>query len=209
MVVHQNNIIVDISKKERVEKVYIGNVKRKDNFKKELLNCISKKECILCHKILYSHLYPIHYNSHATEVYSWLYLGTFDNACDIEELRRIKATHVLNCAIECKNETLPNDIKELHLNIHDYEGFELFKFFEQANDFMNECKLSGGSVLVHCKFGISRSVAFVIAYLIKYMKYTADSALKFLTEKRKKIKPNEGFMDQLYIYQKYYYGKGK
>ena len=74
---------------------------------------------------------------------------------------------------------------------------------------MNDCKLKGGVVLVHCKFGISRSVAFVIAYLIKYMKYTADNALKFLMGKRNKIKPNEGFMDQLYIYQKYYYGKGK
>ena len=85
----------------------------------------------------------------------------------------------------------------------------MFEFFERANDFMNGCKINGGVVLAHCKFGISRSVAFVIDYLIKYMKYTVDYALKFLMDKRKKIKPNEGFMDQLYIYQKYYYGKGK
>ena len=97
----------------------------------------------------------------------------------------------------------------MHLNINDYEGFELFEFFEKANDFMNKCKLERGVVLVHCKYGISRSVAFVIAYLIKYMKYTAEHALKFLMEKRSKIKPNERFMEQLAIYQKYYFGKGK
>ena len=104
---------------------------------------------------------------------------------------------------------MPKDIKELHLNIHDYEGFELFDFFEKANDFMNECRLEKGVVLVHCQYGISRSVAFVIAYLIKYMKYTMENALKFLMEKRSKIRPNEGFMEQLNNYQKYYSGKRK
>jgi protein-tyrosine phosphatase len=207
MIIHNNNVIIDISKKERVEKIYHSNINRKDNYKANLLDCISQKECEICHKKIYSHLYSIHYNAHPTEIFSWLYLGTFDNACDIEELRRIKVTHVLNCAIECKNETLPKDIKELHLNIHDYEGFELFEFFEKANDFMKGCKINGGVVLVHCKYGISRSVAFVIAYLIKYMKYTVDYAIKFLMDKRKKIKPNEGFLEQLYKYEEHYLGK--
>ena len=126
----------------------------------------------------------------------------------MQELRRIKATHILNCAIECRNENLPRDIKELHLKIHDYEGyegFEIFDLFERGSDFLNRCKMEGGVVLVHCMYGISRSVAFVIAYLIKYMRYTADSALKFLMEKRNKIKPNEGFMEQLYNYEKLFH----
>ena len=182
------NIIVDLTNKGRVEKIYCSSIDRLYSFQQNLLENMSKKECELCHKKVETYLYSIHYNNHATEVFKWLYLGTFDNACDIDELRRIKATHVLNCATECKNEVLPSDIKELHLNIHDYEGFELFEYFEKANDFMHECKLKGGVVLVHCKFGISRSVAFVIAYLIKYMKYTADDALKFLIGKRNKRK---------------------
>ena len=205
---HQNNIIIDISKKERVEKVYTSSINRTNNFQKNLLFKISKKECGLCHKQIDSHLYQIHYNGHATEVFKWLYLGTFDNACDLQELRRIKATHILNCAIECRNENLPRDIKELHLKIHDYEGyegFEIFDLFERGSDFLNRCKMEGGVVLVHCMYGISRSVAFVIAYLIKYMRYTADSALKFLMEKRNKIKPNEGFMEQLYNYEKLFH----
>ncbi len=56
-------------------------------------------------------------------------------------------------------------------------------------------------------YGISRSVAFVIAYLIKYMNYTADSSLKFLIGKRNKIKPNEGFMEQLYNYENFCHRK--
>jgi protein-tyrosine phosphatase len=201
-VLHANNIVVDISKDGKVsEKIFSSSIRRISNFKKNLLNNAPKNECELCHKLIETHLYIVHINSHATEVFKWLFLGTFDNACDIQELRRIKATHVLNCAVECTNTSLPKDIKELHLKIHDYEGFELFDYFERANDFMNKCKMEGGAVLVHCKYGVSRSVAFVIAYLIKYMKFTADSALKFLMTKRNQIKPNEGFMEQLNKYQ--------
>ena len=201
VMIYPNNIIIDITKDHPKETIFSSSQNRILNFKKNLLDSIPKKDCELCHKPIYSHLYKFHYNSHATEIFKWLYLGTFDNASDVKELRRIKATHVLNCAIECTNNNLPRNIKELHLKIHDYEGFELFDYFERANEFMNKCKLSGGAILVHCKYGISRSAAFVIAYLIKYMRYTTDSALKFLIQKRNQTKPNEGFMEQLYNYE--------
>ena len=42
----------------------------------------------------------------------------------------------------------------------------------------------------------------IIAYLIKYDKFTVNDALKFLKEKRSQIKPNKGFLNQLYAYEK-------
>ena len=199
---NQNNYIIDISKNSDSQKAYnlIDN-NRIINFHKDLLEKIPKKECELCKKPIPSHLYKIHYNTHATEVLNWLYLGSFENACDLEELKRIKATHILNCAYECNNKNKPEDIKELHLNIYDYDNFELFDFFEKGNDFINECRSKGGNILVHCKFGISRSASIVIAYLIKFMNYTRDSALQLLTEKRKQTRPNKGFMEQLHNYE--------
>ena len=163
---------------------------------------ISKKECELCHKKIVSHLYKIHYNTHASEIFPWLYLGSFNNACDIEELERIKATHVLNCAYECNNENLPKDIKELHLKLYDYEEFDISGFFEKAIDFINKCKSEEGVLLVHCKLGVSRSAALVLSYLIKNMGYTVDSALQFLVQKRDRVNPNKGFMKQLYSYER-------
>ena len=162
---------------------------------------ISKKECELCHKKIVSHLYKIHYNTHASEIFPWLYLGSFNNACDIEELERIKATHVLNCAYECNNENLPKDIKELHLKLYDYEEFDISGFFEKAIDFINQCKSEEGVLLVHCKLGVSRSAALVLSYLIKNMGYTVDSALQFLVQKRDRVNPNKGFIKQLYSYE--------
>ena len=163
-----------------------------------------KKECDICFKLIETHLFKIHYNSHPTRILSWLYLGTFSNACDIEELRRNKINYVLNCAQECNNTKLPPDIKEYHLNVRDVEDFNIIEYFEEANDFINKCRLSGGNILVHCKFGISRSPTFIIAYLYKYDNYSIDEALKFVSQKRNKIKPNKGFMNQLYQYEEFF-----
>ena len=197
----KSNLTTLTSKTQTIEDIY----NRRMMFEKNLLS--KKKECDKCHHIVDSHLFKIHYNSHCTEIFDWLYLGTFANACDISELRRMKINFILNVAIECTNKTLPKDIKELHLKIQDYEGFELFDYFEEANDFISKCKSEGGHLLVHCKYGISRSTSFVIAYLIKNMRYTTDYALKFIQEKRKQIKPNEGFLEQLYKYEEYYLKK--
>ena len=173
-------------------------------FEKNLLS--KKRECNKCHCLIDSHLFLIHYNTHPTEIFDWLFLGTFANACDIKELRRMKINYILNVAIECKNNNLPKDIKELHLEIPDYELFELYDYFDESNEFINKCKSEGGKMLIHCKYGISRSASFIIAYLIKEMKYTTDYALKFISEKRKQIKPNEGFLEQLYKYEEYCLG---
>ena len=178
---------------------------RRMNFKISLSKT-SKKKCDKCQKLVDSHLFKIHYNSHPTEIFNWLYLGTFANACDIKEIRRLKINYILNVAGECKNKNLPKDIKELHFDIQDYENFELYDYFDEANEFINKCRLEGGVLLVHCKYGISRSASFIIAYLIKYMRYPVDYAFNFVFQKRNQIKPNEGFMYQLYKYGEYYVG---
>ena len=48
-----------------------------------------KKECIVCHKYIETHLLRIHLNSHPSQIFNWMFLGTFTNACDKYELRRI------------------------------------------------------------------------------------------------------------------------
>ena len=207
IVINHNIKLTNITKKTNEKQTQIDRFNKYINFGKSLLSKISKKKCDKCNKLIDSHLFKIHYNSHPTEIFNWLYLGTFTNACDIKELRRLKINYILNVAGECKNKNLPKDIKELHFDIKDYENFELYDYFDEANEFINKCRLEGGVLLVHCKYGISRSASFIIAYLIKYMRYPADFAFNFVFQKRNKIKPNEGFMYQLNKYAEYYVGK--
>jgi len=202
IVINHNIKLTNINKKTSEKQTEIDKFNKYINFGKSLLSKISKKKCDKCNKLIDSHLFKIHYNSHPTEIFNWLYLGTFANACDINELRRMKINYILNVANECNNKNLPRDIKELHLNIKDNEKFEILSYFDEANEFINKCKSEGGILLVHCKLGISRSASFILAYLIKYHKLTLESALEFVKQKRNQIKPNEGFMKQLYEYEK-------
>ena len=192
------NIVLK-NKKQTIQKI----INRRKSISINLLSKMIKKKCDICHKFIDSHLFKIHYNSHPSKIFDWLYLGSFFNACDIKELKFNGINNILNCAIECHNTKLPDDIQELHLNIKDLENFDIINYFEEANEYINYCKLEGNTLLVHCKFGISRSASFIIAYLIKYSKLAVDDALKFVKEKRSKIKPNKGFINQLYEYEKW------
>ena len=168
---------------------------------KSLLLGAPKKECPMCHKYIETHLLKIHMNVHFSQILHWLFLGNFENACDIKELRRNNITYILNCAIECKNKTLPKSINELHLDVRDEPEFNIIKYFDKSNAFINKVRTEGGSILVHCKMGLSRSPSFIIAFLIKYYGFTVDSAISFLKRKRPYVNINHGFIEQLHQYE--------
>lgn len=50
--------------------------------------------------------------------------------------------------------------------------------------------------------GISRSPAIVIAYLMKYLRLSADEALKFVKQRRPAVSPNFHFLGQLIKFEK-------
>ena len=204
-----NNNLNPLNKSTGTTNVIIINPKNKEkrmnnirNRGKSLLKDGPKIECSICHFFIETHLLKIHLNSHPSQIFDWMFLGTFENACDIKELKRNDIHYILNCAGECNNIYLPNDIKELHLNIRDEKNFDLTEFFEEANVFINNVRLKGEIILIHCKFGISRSVSFIIAYLVKYMGYTVENAMNYIKKKKKTINPNKGFIDQLIVYEK-------
>ncbi len=55
----------------------------------------------------------------------------------------------------------------LYVPGQDHETFDISRYFNQAALFIKE-SVDKTNVMVHCMAGISRSVALVIAYLIKY-----------------------------------------
>ena len=53
------------------------------------------------------------------------------------------------------------------------------------------------NILVHCAAGVSRSASFTIAYLMRKKGMGFEEAHKLVKEKRKIIRPNSYFVEQL------------
>ena len=172
------------------------------------LNSSNKKKCPICHKEIENYRYKFHVNLHPSKILNWLYLGSYRNACDKQEIKDIGINYVLNCAFECM-ESFPPGVKYCHLKLNDTPYFKIIPHLEKATSFINQAQLNDGIILVHCQLGISRSTSCVIAYMIKYMGYTTMSALEYIKKKRPQVMPNFGFIQQLMVYEKNNMGIGK
>lgn len=84
-----------------------------------------------------------------------------------------------------------NDL--LTIKIADNRNAKINEYFEKVWEFIIK---NDKKVLIHCKMGTSRSVTFVISYLVKMKKMTVEDAINFIDSKRdNKIytSPNYGF----------------
>ena len=129
-----------------------------------------------------------------------LFLGSQDVAMDYHLVRQeLKITHIVNVA---------TGIPDLYPDAFDYFTMELFDIpgqsinFHKILNFMH-CALNadGHKILVHCNAGVSRAATIVIAYLIRYNSMTLHEAYHHVKKLRPAIKPNEGFIRQLVIWE--------
>ena len=136
----------------------------------------------------------------ASKIFDFLYLGSEWNASNLEELKSNGITHILNVTREIDN-FYPAVFKYLNIREYDVEETDLLKYWDRTFHFILDCIDGGGKVLVHCKMGISRSAATVVAFGMKYFGWSLNKMLAFTQEKRSITRPNQGFMHQLTIYE--------
>ena len=198
--------IKKVAKKIKYDLHSINGIESRQERIKNILYGISymteKKKCELCHKIVDRHTYQFHYFSHPSPILNWMFLGTFINANNNEEIKALGIKYILNCAKEMKPRNLPNYIKYCHLNLTDSPSSDITKYFEQAFAFIELARIKKQKILIHCKLGISRSPAILVGYFIKYMGYSTKSSLEFIKSKRSQIHPNSGFISQLCSYER-------
>ncbi|KAF2360806.1 Dual specificity phosphatase catalytic domain [Trinorchestia longiramus] len=140
------------------------------------------------------------------EVYPHIFLGDCDAAMNKQYLLRNGVTHVLNAAANLKMGPAPVKTGEEFYKDTPliYKGLDLIdlpfanaaKHFEAAAEFIDGALNSGGTVLVHCRQGRSRSVCVLAAFLMTRRGYTAARALRQLKQCRD-VRPNNGFLSQL------------
>ena len=136
---------------------------------------------------------------------SFLYLGDYTQATNATVLNELQITHILDAS----NENLSQEssqvlkLKYCAVNVWDLESENIAQHFKVTNKFIADCaKNLGGRVLVHCRAGVSRSAAIVIAYLLWSRKLkTLREAITCVVLNRPIVSPNEGFRKQLLEYE--------
>eukprot|EP00128_Syssomonas_multiformis_P000448 Colp12_sorted_trinity150504_noHs@13539 len=129
-----------------------------------------------------------------------LYLGNISDSQDPKQLEANGITHILS--VHETADTCFDHIKYKLILAADHPTQNLSQYFSEAIDFIHDCRMSGGSCLVHCMAGVSRSTTLVAAYVMTVTELEHREALKLMASLRRCICPNIGFMYQLETFDK-------
>ncbi|KAK7171132.1 hypothetical protein R3I94_001140 [Phoxinus phoxinus] len=129
----------------------------------------------------------------------FLLLSSQDAAHDIETLKKLKVTHVLNVSYGVQN-VFPDLFTYKTVTMMDIPETDITSYFPECFQFIKEASQQDGVVLVHCNAGVSRSASVVIGFLMSQEKMSFDEAFSVAKTARPSIQPNPGFMNQLKKY---------
>ncbi|XP_049447361.1 protein phosphatase Slingshot homolog 2b isoform X2 [Epinephelus fuscoguttatus] len=135
-----------------------------------------------------------------TEIFDHVFLGSEWNASNLEELQKSGVQYILNVTREIDN-FFPGVFEYHNIRVYDEEATDLLAYWNDTYKFITRAKKAGSKCLVHCKMGISRSAATVIAYAMKEFGWDLKKAFDYVKERRAVTKPNPSFMRQLEEYQ--------
>eukprot|EP01095_Lingulamoeba_sp_RSL-Kostka_P015533 TRINITY_DN717_c0_g1_i2.p1 TRINITY_DN717_c0_g1~~TRINITY_DN717_c0_g1_i2.p1 ORF type:complete len:435 (+),score=120.93 TRINITY_DN717_c0_g1_i2:5-1309(+) len=136
----------------------------------------------------------------SNEIINGLYLGSESAAIDRKSLTELNITHIV-CAGKTLVPKFPFDYKYFYIPIYDYEGEDIISYFWPVYYFIENAIRQDGSVLVHCRAGVSRSSTLCIAYLMIKYGITSEIALNMVKNKRSVINPNIFFIYQLGLFE--------
>lgn len=127
-----------------------------------------------------------------------IYLGCYNGALDVEYLKAEKINNILSLIGDDSPGYVGNDFTQKVIDIDDFPKENIIQYFKECIEFIE----SSNKTYVHCMCGISRSSTIVIAYLMWKTHATYNEAYFFVKNRRKYISPNEGFVQQLKIFEK-------
>ncbi|KAK2538610.1 Dusp28 [Columba livia] len=121
-------------------------------------------------------------------------------ACNEELLTREGVTFCVNVT---RQQPFPGlqQVRGIRVPVFDDPAEDLYRYFEQCSDAIEEAVQRGGKCLVYCKNGRSRSAAVCTAYLMKHRKLPLKDAFETVKTARPVAEPNAGFWSQLQRYE--------
>jgi protein-tyrosine phosphatase len=134
------------------------------------------------------------------EILPNLYLG---------DAQSVKYKSQLNIAsqINCQRDlmylgTHTEYVHNIKKNIEQYELVGMYQYLTESINFIHKNILKDNAVLVYCDSGNQKASTVIAAYIIKYGKVDADTAIKMIRSKNKtSFYPNIDFYNSLKMIQ--------
>uniref|UniRef100_A0A0D6R7I8 Tyrosine-protein phosphatase domain-containing protein n=1 Tax=Araucaria cunninghamii TaxID=56994 RepID=A0A0D6R7I8_ARACU len=103
-----------------------------------------------------------------------------------------------DCSVEMVGRS--SQIMRMKVSLNDHVTENLLNRLEACLDFIHGARQRGGTVLVHCMAGVSRSASVIVAYLMRTENLSFQDALSSLRKESPTASPNKGFIDQLVMF---------
>ncbi|XP_065604018.1 dual specificity phosphatase 28 [Cyrtonyx montezumae] len=129
-----------------------------------------------------------------------LLISNARTACNAELLAQEGVTFCVNVS---RQQPFPGlrQARGMRVPVLDDPAEDLYRYFEQCGDAIEDAVQSGGKCLVYCKNGRSRSAAVCTAYLMRHRSLPLRDAFEAVKTARPVAEPNAGFWAQLQRYE--------
>eukprot|EP00076_Gallus_gallus_P013805 XP_015132435.1 dual specificity phosphatase 28 isoform X1 [Gallus gallus] len=146
------------------------------------------------------HAAPLASSAAVGKVTASLLISNARTACNAELLAREGVTFCVNVT---RQQPFPGlqQARGMRVPVFDDPAEDLYRYFEQCSDAIEEAVQSGGKCLVYCKNGRSRSAAICTAYLMRHRNLPLKDAFEVVKAARPVAEPNAGFWSQLQRYE--------
>ncbi|NXP45800.1 DUS28 phosphatase, partial [Heliornis fulica] len=135
-----------------------------------------------------------------SKVTSSLLISNARSACSEDLLTSEGVTFCVNVTRQQPFPSLRR-VRGIRVPVFDDPAEDLYGYFEQCTDAIEEAVKSGGKCLVYCKNGRSRSAAICTAYLMRHRQLPLKDAFEIVKTARPVAEPNAGFWSQLQRYE--------
>jgi dual specificity protein phosphatase 1B len=130
---------------------------------------------------------------HCNKIIDGVILGDYVSACNKFILARFGVTHILTVGSGLMPKFQGKFVYKI-VREYDIPSANLKQHWPSCYQFIDQAIASGGTVLIHCYAGISRSSSTVAYYLMKKHDLSLKDALNYIRANRWFINPNAGFM---------------
>ena len=146
---------------------------------------------------------PVGIDYNISQITPYVFVTAEDTARQFPKIFSQGIGCVINVANELPQIVFPpqSGIESLKYPIQDNPTFPASNYFDVVADRIAANAAANRRTLLYCHHGRSRSVTFILAYLIKHHRLPLPTAYALVKERRQIALPNVGFWSQLRSYE--------